>query len=294
MRQLKYNFETNTLRCEFPDEWSPADITGVTLTITDRAGNELQEATACTLYTATTLDEDVAIYQDEIQLVSGAGALAKGDEILIDGAAEAERRRVQGYDSTSRIATLETILNEAHEDLDAVYPCWVTSDAIDTTTVATWTAGLPVTLLWTPAGSGQAFTELAEVSKFSLAVEGLEARFRAVYRRAWDDFQTHGTFTIMREEAERQLRVELEGESCDYNRIVDNDLIAPVLMARMAYLWTLNGDENKTDEREAIGKEYNALFSQLIKNPIWTDTDQDLIEDDGEISDHQPIFLKGW
>jgi hypothetical protein len=294
MRQLKYNFATNYLRLEFPDEWEPADITAVSLTITDRDGNELQAAAAATLYTATDLDSDVDAYLDEIVLAAGSGALSPGDVIWIDGAAGPERHRVKGYNATTRTATLERILTQAHEEDDAVYPCWATSAAIDTTTVATWTAGLPVTLTWTPTGSGQAFVELAEVSKFSMAAEGLELRFQAIYRRAWDDFEKLGTFTIIREEAERQLRAELASNGMDYNRIMDNDIFSPVLMARMAWLWTLNGDENKEDERKAIGDEYNALLAQLLKNPIWIDTDQDLVQDDDEVSDHQPIFLEGW
>jgi hypothetical protein len=294
MRQIKYNFATNYIRCEFPDEWEPADITAVSLTITDRDGNVLQAATAATLYTATDLHADVAAYQEEIVLAAGSGALEEGDVIWIDGVAGYERHRVKGYDSTTRTATLEEILEQAHEEDDAVYPCWVTSAAIDTTTVATWTAGLPVTLTWTPTGSGQAFVEMAEVSKYSMAAEGLELRFKAIYWRAWDDFEKKGTFSIIREEAERQLRSELASNGLDYNRIVDNDIFSPVLMARMAWLWTLNGDENKEDERKTIGAEYNALLAQLLKNPIWVDTDQDLVEDEGEVSDHQDIFFDAW
>lgn len=294
MRQLKYNFATNYLRLEYPDEWDPSLVTAVSLTITGKDGTVLQAATSCTRYTNTSIDGDVAAYADEITLDSGAGALAAGDVILIAGVAGAERRRVQGYDSTNYIATLEEILREAHDDNAVVYPCWVTSAAIDTTTVATWTAGLPMTLTWTPTGDGQAFVEECEVSKFSMSVEGLELRFQAIYRRAWDDFERQGTFSIIREEAERQLRAELASNGLDYNRIIDNDIFAPVLMARMAWLWTLNGDEAKEDERAAIGSEYNILLGQLLKNPIWVDTDQDLIETDDEVSDHQPIFMKGW
>ena len=294
MRQLKYNFATNYLRLEFPDEWKPDDITGVSLTITGTDGTVLQAAMAATKYANTDLDADVAAYLDEITLAAAAGNLAAGDVILIAGIAGAERRRVQGYDTTGKVATLEEILREAHEKDDAVYPCWVTSAAIDTTTVATWTAGLPMTLTWTPTGSGQAFVELAEISKYSMAVEGLELRFEAVYKRAWDDFEKMGTFSIIREEAERQLRAELASNGLDYNRIVDNDIFAPVLMDRMAWIWTLNGDENKKDEREAIGAEYNSKIAQLLKNPIWVDTDQDLIEDTDEVTDHELIFLKGW
>jgi hypothetical protein len=295
MRQLKYNFATNTLRLEFPDEWEPADISGITLAIHDRDGTELYAATSVTIYTATTLDDDVEAYLSEFVLASGAGAVSPGDILWIDGVAGPERQTVKGYDSTTRTVTVESILDNAHEDGDAVYPCWGTSGSIDTTTVATWTAGLPVTLTWTPTGSGQAFKELAEVSKISLAVEGLERRFEAIYGRAYDDLRTPADkFGIFREESERQLRLELSSNGLDMDRIMDNDVIAPVLMAKMAFLWTLNGDENKTDERQAISSEYEALLAQLLKNPIWTDVDQDGIQDTDEVTDHDPIFLPAW
>jgi hypothetical protein len=62
----------------------------------------------------------------------------------------------------------------------------------------------------------------------------------------------------------------------------------------MAWMWTLNGDENKNDERVALGAEYNNLLIELKKLAIWVDTDQDLVEDDGETTDHEHNFLKGW
>ena len=290
MRQLQYNFATNKLRLEYPGEWDPRLVTAVTLTVTGLDGTVLKSATTATRYVNTDLDADVSAYLDEITLAAASGALSPGDVIYIDGTAGHERHKVRGYNATSKIATLEETLEYDHVKDDIVYPCWVTSAAVDTTTVAIWTAGLPVVLTWTPTGSGQAFVERAEVSKFSTAVEGLGIRFQAIYRRAWDDLTSLGTFSIIREEAERQLRVELESNGLDYNRIIDNDIIAPVVMARMAWLWCLNGDESKKDERETIGAEYNALLAQLLKNPIWIDSDQDNIQDEDEVTDHVPYF----
>jgi hypothetical protein len=214
------------------------------------------------MYTATSIDGAAARYASTVTLDSAAGALVEGDRIYIAGDAGNEIHTVKGH---------------------------------DTSTVATWTVGLNVSLLWTPTGGGQAFTEMAQVGRRTLAIEGLEERFRAVYPRAYADFlEPEKKFSLMREESERQLKAELLSNGLNMDRIVDQDTIAPVLMARMAYLWTLNGDVNKEDERKALGSEYNKLVAQLIRDPIWQDSDEDLVEDDTENTSHMWQFERGW
>lgn len=295
MRNLEYNNAAQTLRLEFPDEWNPPDISAVTLTILDRDGTELLAASACTLYTATSLDGDANRYASTITLDSAAGALVQGDRIFIAGEAGNEKQTVRGQDLTSEIVTLEGILYHDHVDGDVVDACWCTI-SVDTSTVATFTAGLPITLLWTPTGSGSPFTESAQIAKTTLSIEGLEERFRAVWSRAYEDFiNPQDKFSIMRAEAERQLKAELLSDGLNMDRIIDQDRIAPVLMARMAYMWTLNGDVNKEDERKAIGDEYNKLVAQLKRDPIWQDSDQDFVEDEEvETTSHETYFERGW
>ena len=294
MRQLKYNSASNVLRFEFPVEWKGEDITGVTLTIVDRDGNELLAADALTLYTATELDGAVAQYQGEVTLDSGAGNLSQGDPILIAGAAGAERHIVGGYNATSKVVTLEDNLNSAHEDADAVYGLWG-EITVDTTVVATFTTGLVCTLLWTPTGSGQATTQAAQISKAVVELEGLGKRLNRYCSRAYNAFTRPDDYlSEIQEEAERRIGKKLLVSNVDLNRMVDQDIVADAVLAEMCRLWTISGDKDMEDERKFFTAEVESEMAIILALPIWIDQNQDLIEDKKEIDLHIPTFGRGY
>jgi len=296
MRQINYNKAAELVKFEFPPEWDASAITGLTLTINDKDGNELTAAAAATLYTATSIDDSdgVSAYSRDITLDSAAGNLAPGDLIQINGVATNEKHRVKGYDSTNKVVTIEGFLDEDHEDDDAVYGCFASIE-VDTTTVATFTAGLVMVFVWTPAGTGEPVTELAQIAKSQLDLEGLELSFSRIYPRAYDAFvHPVNRFADMAEEAEREIYIELLSEGLDIQRIVDQRTIKPVVMSKMALMWTISGDEQLADERSFMMSLYSQQMSFFKKLPIWQDTNQDGKEDDGETSDHMPEFGRGW
>jgi len=294
MRQILYNNSSQTIRLEFPPEWDPSTITDVTITIKDRDGTELLAADSMTLFTDTTLDGAVSRFADSITLDSGTDAVSPGDQLLIDGASGSEIVVAKGFDSTTKDVELVDIANVAHDDGDNVYGLFATY-SLDTSVVATFTKGLLMTLIFTPDGSHSVITEEAQIASSQMEIGGLEKSFRLVYPRAYQAFteQTR-KFADMATEAERQVRQELLSRHLDYNRIVDQGTIKDVLMAKMAWLWVLSGDEQHEDERAVISSEYDKHFEFLCNQPIWADDDQDQIEDDNETTIHPHIFRSGW
>jgi hypothetical protein len=297
MRQIKFNTASVDLRFEYPLEWASADITDLTLTIKNRLGTNIRSGESLTLYTATTLGADAARFASSITLASGAGALTQGDPIRIAGVEGAEIVRVKGYNSTTRVVELESILENAHDSGDAVTGRFG-DITIDTTDTDVFPAGLVMTLVWAPFGTGKTTTESAQIAVSALDVEGLDRRFARLYPRAYDAF-TKPVYRLadMLDEAERQVRLELRSNNIEYERIIDQDIIAPAIMAKMAWLWALNGDIAKQDERDAIGQEYSKQFALVLRMPIWTDFDQDFSQDsdtDGETTSHEHIFEGGW
>jgi hypothetical protein len=291
MRQIRYNNSGNVVRFEFPSEWSGSALSAMTLTVNDRNGDELLSAQAVTLYTATTLGSAAARFAGEIILAAGAGALSPGDPILIAGASGAEKHRVKGYSATTRTVTLEGILENAHDSGDAVYGLWGVY-TLDTTTVATWPKGLVCTLIWTPTGTGIAVTESAQISYAALDIEMLERRFSRLYPRAYNAFtRPVDRFADMVAEAEIQLASEVD---MDIQRIVDQEAVGTALMAKMAFLWTLDGDEQMIDERKFLAEECQKHVGYMTRNAMWTDSDQDTVEDTGELSSHPAIFERGY
>lgn len=294
MQHLRYNNASNVLRFALPAEWNIEDLSALTLTIKNLAGTELLAASAVTMYTATELDGDVSRYDKEITLDSGATDLDEGDEILIVGSAGKEHAIVEGYDSTTKIATLERILDNPYDDGDAVYGLFG-SITVDTTVVATFPVGTLLTLVWTPTGTGHTTRQPAQISVNIVDVLNLRKRFSIVYPRAYNAFiQPVDRFADMVEEAEQGVRTDMELAEMNYDRLWDQDIAAQLVMAKLAFLWTFNGDVEIDDERKFLEDQYDKKLTAAKKLPMWTDSDDDDTEDDGEITDHEHIFEKGW
>lgn len=296
MKQIQYGESAVPLRFDFPAEWDPADVSAVTLTIKDDSATTLLAADAMTLYTATSLSEDALQYTSSIVLDSEAGDVAPGDMLVIEGAAGTEMVRVKAYVSATQTAELEGILKYDHAEDDSVFATWATYE-LDVSDTDTFLNGLTMVFIFTPTGSGQVTRDEYQISSAVVDLGGLEKAFSVIYPRAYDAFtQPTDNFQVYLSEAERQVKNELlaQNNAFDYDRVVDQDMMAPVIMAKMALLWTLNGDENKEDEREALGNDYAAQIGILLNRTKWTDSDQDDAKDEEEISDNEPIFNTGW
>ena len=296
MKQIQYGEDAIPFRFDFPAEWDPANVSALTLTIKDDSGTELLAADAMTLYTATALLEDALQYTSSIVLATGAGDVAPGDMLLIDGAAGTELVRVKAYVSGTNTAELESILKYDHTEGDNVYATWATYE-LDVSDTDTFLKGLTMTFIFTPTGSGQVTRDEYQISSAVVDLAGIEKTFSIIYPRAYDAFtKPVNNFSVYLSEAERQVKNELlsKNNSVDYDRIVDQDMIAPVIMAKMAILWTLNGDENKEDERNALGLDYSAQMANFLNRTKWTDDDQDDAKDEEEISDNEPVFNTSW
>lgn len=295
MRIITYNNSAVNLHFEFPENWKAADISSVSLTINDKDGEELAAASNLTLYTATTLDEDVSSFLSSLPLDSGAGALVPGDRISIAGIVGEEKRFVKAYDATNTTVEVTEILDNDHAEDAAVIGLFGNIE-IDFSNTTTFPAGQELVLIWSPTGSDDGdITELAQIAITSLNVAGLSEDFLILYPRAHDAFTTPtDNLSKMMDIAKRQIRQELLSHNMDFYRIIDQDITAPAIMAKMAYLWCLNGDIDKEDERKHISQEYDRQITILTSLPIWTDTNQDLKEDESEVNDHIPTFQKGW
>ena len=294
MRQIRYNNASNVLRFEYPVEWNALDLTAVTLTIKDRDAVELLEASSVTLFTDTTIDGAVDRFASEIVLDSGTDALSKGDQIMLSGIEGTEVVQVKAYDSTTYTVELEAILQNEYADNDPVYGLFG-DITVDTTVVATFTAGLEMTLLWTPTGTGLPTREVAMVSKTELDIVGLRKRFQIRYPRAYKALtDPNDRVNDMLKEAEFEVGEELKANLIDIQRLPDQDGISLAIMSKTLLLWVADGDEDKTDEREFFMNQYEKHIGFLTKEVLWTDDNQDDVEDAEEADDHEPAFGRSW
>ena len=294
MKQLRYANATNAFHFDFPSEWDPELLTALVLQIKDLEGTELLADTTVTLFTATTLDGDVNAYASSIVLDSGTDTPEIGDVLLMKGVEGDSVVKVKAWSATDFTAELEAILDYDYADGEAVYGMFGNIN-IDLSNTTTFPLGEIIQLLWKPTGTGQEVTTLAQVSKSALDVEGLRKTFSYVFPRAYKGLtDPTDRVSVIFDQAEHELGLEMLAENMDIQRIKDQDVISPALMTKAALIWLNDGDENKEDERKYLMNVYATQVGILKKLPIWTDTDQDDVQDDHEVSDHEPIFDRRW
>jgi hypothetical protein len=294
--QVKYNHASNPLRIEFPAEWDSKSVTAVNVEVFDNDGAELVSSTPATLYTATTLAAAAARYASSITLDAGAVDLEQDDQILIAGVTGDEVANVKGYDSATKITELDTTLDNPHDSGDAVYGLFATY-TLDTTATATFTRGMELTIRWTPTGAIMPFTQRLQVSVSGVDISGIRKELEYSCHRAYEAFTDEVEhFEWMLRKAERQIKKDLRASNppMDYDRIVDQDEVIDLVVAKMAYLWTQGGDEAIEDERKFWGSEYGTQLGIVKSLPIWEDKDQDNVKDEGEETSHEPIFDRSW
>jgi hypothetical protein len=297
MIELNYNNAAETIRLAYPQGWDPADITGLTLTINDRSGNELAEAAPATLWTSTTLDGAVSAYTTSLTLDAGADDLEPDDLIMLAGAGGKEIQTVRGYDSATKIVTLDSILRNGYSDGDAVYGMFAIIE-VDLSDIDVFPVGRELVLIWTPTGTGAPFTKTGAISKYrQIDSAGFEGLFRDLYPRAHLGLtQPRNRLPSVLRIAKQEIKTRLLAKDpmFDITKIRDQNLLEPSLMASCAVIWARDGDQVLEDERKEYKDVLLTAIETLAALPIWIDPDEDNIQDTGEISAHPPIFMAGY
>lgn len=285
MRLVQYNNSAFTVRFEYPEKWDAQTLDGVNLTITDTSGNELLAATAATLYGGTTLNAAESVGDSTVELAVGASAFSPGDrfQIAAGNSGPTEDCEVQSYNSSTRVATLKRELLYDHASGAAVKGLWCTYD-LDTSTVATWTKGLQLLFDWAPQNVDNfPARERGEVATSAFEPSDFIARFKVLYPEAYD--ARPRDIEDLYEESVRQLRTELLSRGLLMDRIQDQEMLTPALVALARYLDSLpNGDSD--DSRKSAFQEYQRQISIISAMPIWVDTNQDKVEADEEIDNY--------
>lgn len=289
MRQIKYNDSSFTIRFEYPPSW--AEVASVTLTINDTGGTELLAATAATVWTTTATAAAVSVGDAYVEISTPTDKPQPGDRYRIPGASVAaggppEIFTLYRWDSDNSYMYAEKEFRHPHPASANITAQWCTY-ALDTSTVATWTKGRQLVLIWTPNNDAFPVYERAEIAISDYSAADFESRFEILCPREHQVVKANnkdiGEYYT---EAREQLRIALRSRGMFLERVVDQTIVMPVLMAFTRYLVTLQGGERWEAQREAAQAEYVRLFEELTNNPIWIDMDQDQARDDDEIDDY--------
>jgi hypothetical protein len=296
MIQLSFGNSAEVLRLAYPLSWDAGDLTGFDLTVNDRQNTELIAATAGVPYPSTTLDGAATRYSTTFTIDSGATELKKGDLVQLIGINGTETHTVKGYDSTNFVVTIEDILDNAYDDGDTVYGLFG-SVTIDVSDGDDFPVGQQLTLLWEPAGTGDPFTDLAEIADLvQVDLAAFEEDFEALFPRAYIALtQPNDRLSRVLRDAQRYLRRRMmKDHKMDIGRVMDQNLLAPALRLRCAIIWTMNGDDELKEERKELNSQFDDEISILSGAPVWVDNDLDKKEDTDETIDHPHIFERTW
>lgn len=296
MRQIPYGSDAVPLSFSVPLSWDVTQLTAVSVSIADRAGNEALASSECTLWPSTTIDGDIEQFDDQFVLAAGSTSPISGDVLTLLGSDDFERVTVKKYDATTLTVTTESVIDSAYSDGDSVYGNFVSYE-LDVSDTDTWTAGKSFVATWTPVGTGIPFRTVLQVSKFSADTADIEQELKDLYPRVYFSYKNPvDRMARMISIAQRRIENDLKYNLMDYNRIVGEPILKDLLLAQMACLWAKGGDNDLSDERTVLNDEYSALLATLKNSPVWTDTDQDGIVDEtvGEVSSHGNVFFRSW
>jgi lysophospholipase L1-like esterase len=297
LKQVPYGADSVPLSFDYPSGWNPAMVAGVTVRMSDKDGNEVLAEDSCFVWPGTIINGRIDQWADEFVLADDTVSdPLVGDKLTLHGVSGTESVFVAGYDSSTKTVKVDSPIEHAFEDGAAVYGNVISYD-LDISDTDTFIAGKSFVATWTPSGTGAPLRTILQVAKAVADTSSIERRFRTVYPRAYDAFtEPVNRLEDMVTEAQIELELDMLAEKMDYQRIVGEPVLPKLLMAKMQVLWTRGADEDLQDEADNATTEYARLFSLLQRLPIWTDRNQDAVQDETalEVTAHTYSSTPSW
>jgi hypothetical protein len=279
---ILYNVAASPLRLDFPPDW-PDGTTSITVGVKGTDGTVLLAPAAATLFTATTTTGVLAAGNYDVLLTSITG-LAVGDVLRIKntlGRAE----DIEIAQLTPGIAPAGTVravraVRYDHAIGAAVSGRWATYN-LNTTTVATWTKGREVQVIWQPYSTGvaviPAHTEILIVRSQEFALPGLREVFANLYP---DEYRVaEARWATLEDQARYRVeqRLLLQGRHID--ALKDQRAAEPIMLDTIRLLVLHSGGSQWADEVARCNTLLEAQWDRLDKSPLWFDDNQDDVED---------------
>ncbi len=285
--RIPYDHSAAPLRVEFTDEWNPANIDAIEITITQiPGGTALATSQDATKGTATTLDGASTIGATSISVAGPPGAVGtavSGDRFYIPASAAGPPEYVVADYVTGTTLYIQRPTTDAHSDGTAIYPMWATY-AIDTTS-STYTQGMRVKLKWIPVDSsnemeGSAITQEGYIGEQAFQLGDLRVDFEAVYPSVYTNLEER--WDGVYDAALRRVRAYLRAKDRDIDKLVDQSVLEPAMIEMVYMLGAPRGDEWEYEHSMARAA-FDDAMHRVEDSPVWFDSDEDDIVDDGEL-----------
>lgn len=287
MEQIRYDDNDFLLRLEFPEFWDAESIAEVLVEINDTNGNPVVASTSATLYSGSTLANDVTAGSEYFTFPALAPSPKVGDLLLIGDSDDGppEKVVVHRYDSALLRVYGEFELQFNHSSGAPVvgrfaeYHFDVTATDLELND--------RVVVKWTPDSDDLAVTDPYQISGTEAGMSGFWADFSSVYPAEYDMARTRD-IARFEAHARRRFAEEFSTRGMDINRIVDRTRLDSGFALFVRYL--ILGSSNAADiPYDRAAAEWVSWFKALASMPIWQDADQDGVEDvgEGEVATHE-------
>jgi hypothetical protein len=273
------------MRLEFPLTWDAKAISSVDLTIATLDGYT-ESTIHCTLKTPLKLTANALV--DDIEIVLSGNVLAKDWLRLQDGYGAFEDVEIKSFDGNT--ATLKTVLMNDHAIGTDAYGMFCTA-SVSTVDTTKFSSGKQLVLTWSPS-SGFPVVERAVISSTKIQIPNLSERFKNIHPREFDVLEDDGRLEEMLDEAVNQLSTELRLRSIFIHKVIDTELLIPVLLSKIRVLVLSNAAPSLSEERVVAKAEYFQQLELLCNSDVFQDVGDDGIVDE-KIS-HQIFFERGF
>ena len=251
-----------------------------TLTITDTNGTELLAATAVDVYAGDTLASAAERQVNQLVLTTGE-ALVAGDIVRVTGDNFWEDIEVQSYDADTKTVTLRDRTDIAFPAGSTVAGRWM-SYTLDASDTDTWAHLDTLVLIWTWNATDEPQREYAQIVKYKYDPGALQNKFRSRFLK-YHELLQDGQWDDEVSTAYNTLRVKFLARGKNIDRLIDKyDIFDELILLLVAIHICLAGDDNDQIEYERLMGNFNQLFGDVAELPIWTDDDEDNIEEESE------------
>jgi hypothetical protein len=277
--EIMYEDSSFVLRRELPEIYGTT--TTANITITDTGGDDMLAETAATIPTATTLSSASSAGAKTITVAAGTWEPDDLIRIADSDAGHPETRRVESFNSSTKIITLTERLQYAHSSAAAVNGRWITY-TLDASTTATWSLGIEGSIYWSGFSTDDApLKNTFRVGKFQFAPDDLSGRFAMRYPHYYNALPEH-SFDEFYEDALDDIVERFGKFGPDFMKLVSIREGRRLLMAQIAYLIAVGQGDGWEYERDTSLNDIDRLFTQLRTSRNWYDEDEDDIRDDEE------------
>ena len=123
----------------------------------------------------------------------------------------------------------------------------------------------------------------------------LLSQFEALYPRAYSGLlRPRDRLKRVYKAAVRRVRSDLQTRRLTITRVMDSDILLPVLAAKCAAYWADDGEDDMEKERETYANRYDDEFETLCADPVWVDSNVNKTEEEEENAAHPHFSLPSW